>query len=239
VTRIASGAVVESERIGEDVSIGEFAIVRDGAELADGVVLHPHVVVGSGVSLGERVEVHTGAVLGKEPALTAGIARRPKSASRVVTIGERCSIGVHAVIYYDASVGPDTLIGDGASIREGSRIGAACVIGRYTLLHYDVTVGDGSRIMALSDIVGHTVIGKDVFISGLVSSANDNALGREGYSDDVMRGPMIEDEAMVGAGAILLPGVVIGRAALVAAGALVTRDVEPETRVMGVPARPA
>jgi maltose O-acetyltransferase len=44
---------------------------------------------------------------------------------------------------------------------------------------------------------------------------------------------------MVGAGATLLPAVVVGRGALVAAGAVVTRDVAPGTRVMGVPARPA
>ncbi|MBD0319064.1 MAG: N-acetyltransferase, partial [Gemmatimonadetes bacterium] len=48
----------------------------------------------------------------------------------------------------------------------------------------------------------------------------------------------VEDGARVGVGAILLPGVRVGRNAVVGAGAVVTRDVEPDSFVLGVPARP-
>ena len=48
---------------------------------------------------------------------------------------------------------------------------------------------------------------------------------------------MIEDHAMVGAGANILPGVRVGVGALVGAGAVVTRDVPPKEVVMGIPAR--
>jgi maltose O-acetyltransferase len=48
---------------------------------------------------------------------------------------------------------------------------------------------------------------------------------------------VVEDEAWIGAGAILLPGVRVGRGAVVAAGAVVTQDVAPHTVVGGVPAR--
>jgi len=49
---------------------------------------------------------------------------------------------------------------------------------------------------------------------------------------------VIEDDAWIGAGAIILPGITIGRGAVVGAGAVVTRDVPPYTIVVGVPARP-
>jgi acetyltransferase-like isoleucine patch superfamily enzyme len=65
---------------------------------------------------------------------------------------------------------------------------------------------------------------------------NDNAFGAVGYDEETMRGPVIEDGAMVGAGATLLPGVTIGIGAIVAAGAVVTRDVAARTMVAGVPA---
>ena len=48
---------------------------------------------------------------------------------------------------------------------------------------------------------------------------------------------VIDDGCDIGAGAILLPGVTIGRGALVGAGAVVTRHVEPFTVVAGVPAK--
>jgi acetyltransferase-like isoleucine patch superfamily enzyme len=56
-------------------------------------------------------------------------------------------------------------------------------------------------------------------------------------SPSAVRGPAIRRFAAVGAGATILPGVEIGEGALVAAGAVVTRDVEPWTIVAGVPAR--
>jgi acetyltransferase-like isoleucine patch superfamily enzyme len=48
---------------------------------------------------------------------------------------------------------------------------------------------------------------------------------------------VIEDDVWVGAGAVILPGVTIGRGAIVGAGAVVTRDVPPFAIVAGVPAR--
>jgi acetyltransferase-like isoleucine patch superfamily enzyme len=48
---------------------------------------------------------------------------------------------------------------------------------------------------------------------------------------------VVEDRAWIGAGAIILPGVTVGRGAVVAAGAVVAQDVAPETLVAGVPAR--
>ncbi len=52
-----------------------------------------------------------------------------------------------------------------------------------------------------------------------------------------MAGPVFRRACRVGGGVVLTPGVVIGEEAFVAAGAVVTRDVEPRAVVMGVPAR--
>ena len=73
----------------------------------------------------------------------------------------------------------------------------------------------------------------------MVTGANDNTFGSFSYHEENLRGHTIEDDARIGSGACLLPGVVIGRAATVAAGAVVTKDVEPGATVLGVPARPA
>ncbi len=234
---INSSAVIETDAIGDGVSIAEFAIVRPGARVGDGVKLHPHVVVNENVSLERDIEVLPGTYLGREPRAAGAIARTP-SFDRRLAIGAGCAIGANVVVYYDVEIGTDNLIGDGASIRELSRIGDRNVIGRDVTLDREATVGSGSRVMDKAHLTGGMRIGDGVFISALVASANDNSFGVRGYAEEEVRGPVVEDGAMIGAGAVLLPGITVGRAAIVGSGAVVTADVEPGATVMGVPARP-
>ncbi|HKP51704.1 MAG TPA: DapH/DapD/GlmU-related protein [Chloroflexia bacterium] len=233
---ISELAVVQTDRIGANVQIGEFAVIRKGVSIGDNVVIHPHVVIQEGVTIGDGVEIFPGAYIGKEPKGAGALARQPVFERRVV-IGRNTSIGPHSVIYYDVEIGEQTLIGDGASIREKCRIGSWSVIGRHVTLNYVVTVGDHTKIMDHSWMAGNMSAGNNVFISGGVLTTNDNTLGLEGYSDEKMIGPTIEDGAMIGVGALLLPGVIIGKGAIVGAGAVVTNDIAPDTLVMGVPAR--
>jgi UDP-3-O-[3-hydroxymyristoyl] glucosamine N-acyltransferase len=231
-------AVVETEHVATGVNIAEFAVIRAGVRLGRGVRIHPHVVIEPGVEIGDDVELFPGAYLGKEPKGTGATARAARFERRVL-VGRGTSVGPHAVIYYDVEIGADTLIGDGASIREQCRIGSKCLIGRYVTINYHTTVGDRTRIMDLTHITGNCVIGEDVFISVLVSTANDNEMVSRSFDEGKIAGPRIERRANIGEGANLLPGVRVGEGALVAAGAVVTKDVEPFSLVKGVPARAA
>jgi acetyltransferase-like isoleucine patch superfamily enzyme len=112
------------------------------------------------------------------------------------------------------------------------------VIGRDVTLDRAVEVGDGTRVMDKAHLTGGMIVGDGVFIAATVVTTNDSSFGREGYSEDGVRPPIVCDGAMIGGGASLLPGVTVGRDAVVGSGAVVTRDVEAGTRVMGVPARP-
>lgn len=236
MSKVSRHAVVETESIGQGVTIAEFAVIRSGVTLGDGVVIHPHAVIAEGVTVGPGVEVFPGAFIGKEPKGAGATSRLPVFERRI-DIGAGCSIGPHAVIFYDVTIGEGTLLGDGASIREQCRIGARCIVSRYVTLNYNARVGDRTKIMDLTHITGNTTIGSDVFVSTMVGMTNDNAMGQHSYSEAEIKGPTIEDFAMIGAGATLLPRVVIGRGATVGAGAVVTRDVPPGVVAMGVPAR--
>lgn len=106
--------------------------------------------------------------------------------------------------------------------RSGSRIGARTWINRDTCL----------------DLRGGLEIGPDVSISPYVTiltAQHDMNHPRFKY---VSKRVVIEDHVWIGAKATIMPGVTVGRGAVVAAGAVVTRDVEPLTVVGGVPARP-
>lgn len=233
--KISDRAVVETDRIGDGSIIEEFSIVRAGAIIGMNVRIHPYVIVGDGVHVGDNVEIFPGAILGKEPK-GAGATSREISFAKKITIGSDCSIGPHAVIFYDVEIGSHTLLGDGASIREGCRIGSKCIISRYVTVNYSAVIGNRVKIMDLTHITGNMIIADDVFVSTMVGSANDNKIGRAGYSDE-LRGPALASGSVVGAGATLLPNVRIGTNSTVAAGAVVTKDVPDGATVVGMPAK--
>jgi len=234
---IHPSAVVETDSVGVGATIGEFSVVRSGAVLGDGVTIHPQVVVEGGAEIGEGTEVLPGSYIGRRPRAVGAIVREPRF-RETLRIGAGCSIGAHAIVYYDCEIGADTLVGDAAAIREASRVGEHCVIGRAVAIDRDVQIGNETVIMSTTSVASKARIGNGVFIAQAVITTNDNSLGANGWVDELIEGPTIEDGARIGGNATLLPGVVIGRGAVVGAGAVVTRDVEDGTTVLGVPARP-
>ena len=233
---ISEKAVVQTDFLGDNVTIHEFAVIRPGVRIANDVIIHPHVVINEDVVIGDGAEIFPGAVIGKEPKGAGALARQPSFEKKLV-IGPNCSVGPHAVIFYDVEIGAGTLIGDGASIREQCRIGSRCIISRYVTINYNTRVGNRTKIMDLTHITGNCTIGDDVFISTTVGMTNDNMIGQAEYEEGRVKGPTICNGAVIGAGATLLPGVVIGEKAVIGAGAVVTRDVQENTVVMGMPAR--
>jgi acetyltransferase-like isoleucine patch superfamily enzyme len=229
-------SIVETDQIGSNVAIKEFVVIRKNVIVGDDVVIHPFVVIEEGVKIGRGVEIFPGSYIGKTPK-GAGATARSIQFDPVVDLGDGCSIGPNAVIFYDVIVGHNTLVGDGASIREGCRIGSMCIVGRYVTLNYETQVGDNVKIMDHSWMAGKMRIGNNVFISGGVMTANDRYMGARDYQEDEIIGPEIREGARIGAGAILLPKLIIGENAVVAAGSVVTKNISADTLVMGIPAR--
>jgi acetyltransferase-like isoleucine patch superfamily enzyme len=226
--------ISRTAKFGENVSIGPFAVIGC-ASLGDGCVVHAHAVISDDVQLAAGVEVFPGAYIGKPPK-GAGATSREATVGGSVRIGEHCSIGPNAVIYSNVEIGAGSLVGDGASIREQCKIGDQCLISRCVTVNYNTIIGNRTKVMDLTHLTGNMVIEEDVFISTMVATTNDNRI-REGYGPHVV-GPTIRKNAIIGAGAVLLPATTIGAGATVGAGAVVTRDVEPGAIVMGTPAKP-
>jgi len=210
--------------------LGDVCIGKD-------VIIHDFVTIYPKVTIEDCVEIFEGAVIGRPPKGTKATQRKVVSEFKPTRIGRFSVVSPHVVIYTDTEIGEATLIGDGASIREGCRVGKNCVISRNVTVNYDTVIGDNTKIMDGTHITGNMRIGDNVFISLMVSTANDNNLGKAGYDAESVKGPIIENDVGIGAGANILPGVRVGAGSIVAAGAVVTRDVPPKKLVMGTPAR--
>ena len=106
----------------------------------------------------------------------------------------------------------------------------------------DVIIGDHTRIGLHNTIIGPVEIGSNVNLAqGItVTALNHNFSDTNKRIDEqgVSTNPVtIEDDVWVGANAVILPGVTIGEHCVVAAGAIVTKDVPPHSLVAGVPAK--
>ena len=106
----------------------------------------------------------------------------------------------------------------------------------------DVVIGDHTRIGLHNTIIGPVEIGNNVNLAqGItVTALNHNFSDTNKRIDEqgVSTNPVtIEDDVWVGANAVILPGVTIGERCVVAAGAIVTKDVPPHSLVAGVPAK--
>lgn len=144
----------------------------------------------------------------------------------------------------DAEIGEGTSIWHLAQVREGARIGARCVVGRGAYIGTGVHVGDHCKIQNHALVYEPARLDEGVFVGPAVVLTNDtypravNPDGSPKSADDWEAvGVDLARGASVGARAVCVAPVRIGRWATVAAGAVVVKDVPDYALVAGVPAR--
>ena len=198
--------------------------------------IHPTAIVYPGSVLGDGVRVLEGAVVGKQPTLSArSTASREPLAP--VEIGADTVVSTHAIVFAGARIGARVILGDASCVRERVTIGDDVVVGSGSLVENDTTIGAMTKIQARAYITAYSTLEEHVFIAPCVVTSNDNFMGRTEARRDLIEGPTIRRGARIGAGAVLCPAVEIGEEAFVGAGAVVTKDVAPRTLVVGNPAR--
>ena len=144
---------------------------------------------------------------------------------RDVKFGE--NVTVHQPVnLYECEIGDNTRIGTFVEIQKNATIGKNCKISSHSFICEGVTIGDGC-------FIGHGVL----FINDKYPKAvnADNSLKKD--CDWQLLEIIIEDRVSIGSGAIIMGGITIAEGAVIGAGAVVTKNVEKNATVIGVPAR--
>jgi UDP-2-acetamido-3-amino-2,3-dideoxy-glucuronate N-acetyltransferase len=161
----------------------------------------------------------------------------------IVKIQEPVKIHPTAQVSDRARIGANTSIWNQSQVREDVSIGQNCILGKDVYVDFGVQIGDNVKIQNGSYLYHGTTLESGVFVGPGVIFTNDKkprAINPDGSlkgNDDWIVGETrVRYGASIGAGAVILPDVTVGRFALVGAGAVVTRNVPDHALVVGNPA---
>ncbi|RIX52511.1 N-acetyltransferase [Paenibacillus nanensis] len=222
----------------EKISIGQHTVIGSGVTIGEGAVIGNHVVIYDGTIIGKFARIHDRAVIGKLPMKAVNSAATIAGSSLPpAEIGEGAIIGTGAVIYRGARLGKHVFAADLATIRERVEIGDKTIVGRGAAIENDCSIGANCKLETNSYICAFSMLEDDVFIAPCVVTSNDNYMARTEARFGAFKGVTVRRGGRIGANAVILPGRVIEPDGVVAAGSVVTRDVPPRTIVAGNPAR--
>jgi len=202
--------------------------MRAGEDFS-GVQIEGNCRIYSNVKIGQGSIIHGPSVIGQPP-------RGKKEGELPVTIGEGAIVRPFTTIYAGNIIGKNFQTGQGTSIRENNVIGDGVSVGTNAILEFENKIGNNVRIHS-GCFLEMVTVGDDVFIGPHAVFTDDPHPMNCPHYKECRGGAVVEDLARIGANVTVLPGVVIGRNALVGAGSVVVKDVPPEVVVVGNPAK--
>jgi len=195
------------------------------------------VVIYENTKIGKEPVIEDFVILGKPP-------RGFKPGQLELIIGDFPLISSGTIIYAGNIIGNNFRTGDYARVRENNRIGNDVSIGAGSVVEYGCEIKDGARIHSNCFIPEYTIIEENAWISPGVIMTNvlhPPCPAFKKYSPihgkKCCHGPIIKRNAVVGAGSVILPDIIVGENAVVGAGSVVADDVSAEHVVAGNPAR--
>jgi UDP-2-acetamido-3-amino-2,3-dideoxy-glucuronate N-acetyltransferase len=142
-----------------------------------------------------------------------------------VTLGDDVKI-YSFVNAYGCEIGDESRVGAFVEVQKGVKIGRRCKISSHSFVCEGVTIED--RVF-----IGHGVM----FTNDKLPRATNEDGSPQSEADWAVVPTLIKEGASIGSNVTIIAGVTIGENAIIGAGSVVTRDVEPNTIVAGVPAK--
>ena len=192
------------------------AKVADGVEIGPFSIIHQNVELASGCKIGAYCE------LGIETSLGDG---------SPLIVGKESIIRSHSVFYESSRFEDKLVTGHRVTVREKTVAGKNLQIGTLSDIQGDCVIGDYVRFHSNVHIGKKTVIGNFVWIFPYVVLTNDPH-----PPSDILKGVTMEDFAVIATMSVVLPGVKIGKGALIGAHSILKSNAEPDMLYVGSPA---
>ncbi len=214
---------------GKNVTISEGCRIGENVVLEDNVYIDYNCIIRDNVTIKEGTTIGANCIIGE---YTADWFAEHKSENAPLTIGKNSIIRSGSIIYSGNQIGDNFQTGHQVTIREKSIIGnnvsvgtlsdiqGNCHIGSYVRMHSNVHIGQLSQVDSFTWIYPYVVLTNDP------TPPSDRFVGVH-----------VKPFAVVATGALVMPGIEIGQDSLVAAGAIVTKNVDDYAVVAGNPGK--
>ena len=229
--KIGKNCIIDDNaKIGENVTFGHNVIVESGASIGDNTFIDSNTIIRGNAEIGSDSFIGSNCIIGE---YLMDFCLDKKFHEHPLTIGKEALIRSGSIVYAGSKIGDNFQTGHQVTIREKAEIGNNVSVGTLSDIQGNCKIGNYVRLHSNVHIGQLSVVDDFVWIFPYVVLTNDPT-----PPSDHFVGVHVHPFAIVATGAIIMPGIEIRQDALVAAGAMVNRPVEPYAVVGGNPAKP-
>lgn len=219
----------ENNKIGKNVYIGHNCIIEDNVEIGDNSFIDSGTIIRSHSTIGNNSNIGSNCIIGE---YLMDFYKDHQKHSHPLIIGENSLIRSGSIIYAGSRIGCNFQTGHQVTIRENAEIGNNVSIGTLSDIQGNCKIGNYVRLHSNVHIGQLSIIDDFVWIFPYVVLTNDPTPPSENFV-----GVKVHSFAIIATGSIIMPGLDIGQDCLIGAGAIVTKNVEPYSVVVGNPAK--
>lgn len=214
---------------------GKNVVIEEGVIFGSNVTIGNNVTIYKGTKFGDNIIVGDNVVVGKQPTPPFRKNEYEMKEAIPAVFGSNVVIATNSIIYAGVKIGDFFYTADGVVVREDTVVGNYVSVGKHAVIEHHCKLANNIKIQTGALIGEFMEIEDYAFIGPKMAGTCDKYMDRT--PGNKFSPPKIKFGARIGALVVLNPGVVVGREAVVASGAVVTKDVPDYKVVAGVPAK--
>lgn len=227
----------KSSLIGQNTKLGYFTVIGKNVKVGENCIIGNNFVIHEAAIIGYNVRIDDNTLIGKRPMRSANNTVTKEQDLPAAKIVDNCIIGTSLVIYRWCTIGNNLLVADLATTRENVEVGDFTIVGRWVAIENFCKIGKKCKLETNVYLTAYSDIEDCCFLAPGVLTSNDNYMGRTQKRFKEYGGFKVKKGGRLGVGAVVLPGKIIEKDTVVAAGSLLTNNTEPKKIYAGMLAK--